>query len=82
MQTIAGLINVNKVQVEILYGSAVFAIAAVIDKVLAENGSVVASFRSGKTKAFQALFGACMRELRGAGSPAAIKAMLEKRLAN
>lgn len=58
------------------------AIAAVIDKVLTENGSVVASFRSGKTKAFQALFGACMRELRGAGSPAAIKAMLEKRLAN
>ena len=35
---------------------------------------------SGKEKAAQALFGNCMRELRGTGDPAAIKALLEEEL--
>ena len=57
-------------------------IAAVVDKVLEENGTVVESFKSGKTKAFQALLGACMRELKGAGNPAMIKELLEEKLKN
>ena len=55
-------------------------ISAVIDKVLADNQSVVESFKSGKTKAFQALFGACMKQLKGAGDHAVIKEMLEEKL--
>ena len=37
-------------------------------------------FKNGKQKAAQALFGACMKELRGAGDPAVIKELLEKKL--
>ena len=55
-------------------------ISAVIDKVIADNMEAVESFRSGKVKAFQALFGACMRELKGAGNHAVIKEMLENKL--
>ena len=40
----------------------------------------VEDFRNGKTKALQALFGACMRELKGAGDPAVIKQLLESKL--
>ena len=55
-------------------------ILGVVDKAIAANPNAVADFKGGKTKAFQALFGACMRELRGNGDPAAIKAALEKKL--
>jgi len=53
---------------------------AVIDKVIGENPQAVADFKGGKVKALQALFGACMKELKGAGDPGAIKAMLEEKL--
>ncbi len=56
------------------------AIAAVIDSVLAQNARAVEDYKSGKVKAAQALFGACMRELKGAGDPATIKELLEKKL--
>lgn len=56
------------------------ALEAVVEKVIAENKKAVDEYRSGKVKAFQALFGACMRELKGAGNHAAIKEMLEKKL--
>ncbi len=56
------------------------AIEAVIDKVIAENEQAVADFKGGKVKALQALFGACMKELRGAGDPAVIKETLENKL--
>ena len=56
------------------------AIDSVIDKVIAENEKAVADFKSGKEKALMALFGACMKELRGAGDPAVIKELLEKKL--
>ena len=55
-------------------------IESVIDKVLADNADAVESFRSGKTKAFQALFGSCMRELKGTGNPNTIKEILEQKL--
>ena len=35
---------------------------------------------SKKEKALQAIFGACMRQLKGAGDPAVIKATLEQKL--
>jgi aspartyl-tRNA(Asn)/glutamyl-tRNA(Gln) amidotransferase subunit B len=53
----------------------------IIDRILAENAQAVADFKGGKVKAMQALFGACMKELKGAGDPATIKALLEKKLA-
>ena len=56
------------------------AIDSVIDKVIAENPKAVEDFKAGKTKALQALFGACMKELRGAGDPSVIKELLEKKM--
>ena len=56
------------------------AIDSVIDKVIAENEKAVADYKRGKEKALMALFGACMKELRGAGDPAVIRELLEKKL--
>ncbi len=56
------------------------AIETVIDKILSENAQAVSDYKSGKTKALQALFGACMKELKGAGDPATIKTILENKL--
>lgn len=55
-------------------------IDSVLDKVIAENSGAVADFKNGKTKAIQALFGACMKELKGAGDPQVIKERLEAKL--
>ena len=52
----------------------------IIDKVIAENPQAIADYKAGKVKALQALFGACMRELRGSGDPAMIKELLEKKV--
>ena len=54
----------------------------VIKEVLASNTQAVEEFKGGKTKAFQALFGACMKQLKGAGDPAVIKELLEKNINN
>ena len=56
------------------------AIESVIDKVISENPKAIEDYNNGKVKAAQALFGACMKELRGAGDPAVIKELLEKKL--
>ncbi len=56
------------------------AISAVVDKAIAENPQSVEDFKNGKVKALQALFGACMKELKGAGDPAVIKTLLEEKL--
>ena len=56
------------------------AIETVIDKVIAENQQAVNDFKNGKVKALQALFGACMKELKGAGDPAVIKELLENKM--
>ncbi len=56
------------------------AIDSVIDKVIAENEKAVADYKSGKEKALMALFGACMKELRGAGDPSVIRETLLKKL--
>ncbi len=56
------------------------AMEAVIDRIIGENPRAVEDFKGGKVKAMQALFGACMKELKGAGDPAAIKEILEAKL--
>ena len=56
------------------------AIDSVIDKVITENAQAVEDYKNGKLKAIQALFGACMKELRGAGDPSVIKELLENKL--
>lgn len=53
---------------------------AVVLRVLEANPKAVGDYLSGKEKAAQALFGGCMRELRGNGDPAVIKALLEEEL--
>jgi len=55
-------------------------IGSIIDKAIAENPQSVEDYKNGKTKAIQALFGACMKELKGAGDPAVIKTLLEEKL--
>ena len=56
------------------------AVIAIIEKVIAANAAAVADYKSGKEKALQAIFGACMRELKGAGDPAVVKSLLEQKL--
>lgn len=56
------------------------AIESVIEKVIADNAQAVEDFKNGKVKALQALFGACMKELKGAGDPQVIKTILEEKL--
>ncbi len=53
----------------------------VVKKVIEENPGAVNDYLGGKTKAFQALFGGCMKQLRGNGDPAIIRAQLENELA-
>lgn len=55
-------------------------IEKVIDEVLSSNSQIVSDFKGGKTKAFQALFGAAMKELKGIGDPMTIKSILEEKL--
>ena len=55
-------------------------ISGVIDKAIQANPAAVADYKGGKEKALQAIFGACMRELRGSGDPAVIKSLLEQKL--
>lgn len=56
------------------------AVDGIVDKVISENAQAVEDYKNGKVKALQALFGACMKELRGAGDPAVIKELLESKL--
>ncbi|MBQ7953754.1 MAG: Asp-tRNA(Asn)/Glu-tRNA(Gln) amidotransferase subunit GatB, partial [Clostridia bacterium] len=58
------------------------AIDGVIDGVIANNPQAVEDYKNGKVKAIQALFGACMKELKGAADPAVIKETLESKLKN
>ena len=57
-------------------------IEGVVDNVIAQNPQAVEDFKNGKIKALQALFGACMKELKGAGDPATIKEILENKMQN
>ena len=56
------------------------AIRDIVTRVVAGNEKIVADYKSGKTKALQALFGLVMKELRGNGDPAVIRTLLEDAL--
>jgi aspartyl-tRNA(Asn)/glutamyl-tRNA(Gln) amidotransferase subunit B len=56
------------------------AIEAIVDQVLAANGAMVAEFKSGKEKAFNALVGQAMKATRGKANPAQVNEMLRRKL--
>ena len=56
------------------------AIEAIVDAVLAANEKSVAEFRAGKEKAFNALVGQVMKASQGKASPAAVNALLRRKL--
>ena len=56
-------------------------IESIMDRIFAENTQAIADYKSGKVKAKQALFGACMKELKNTGDTAVIRDLLEKKLA-
>jgi aspartyl-tRNA(Asn)/glutamyl-tRNA(Gln) amidotransferase subunit B len=53
----------------------------IVDEVIAGNPKSVAEFRAGKDKAFNALVGQAMKASRGKADPAAVSALLKKKLA-
>lgn len=55
-------------------------IEAVIDKAISANPQAVEDYRGGKEKALMAIFGACMKELKGSGNPQLIRTMLINKL--
>jgi aspartyl-tRNA(Asn)/glutamyl-tRNA(Gln) amidotransferase subunit B len=58
------------------------AIEAIIDEVLAANAAMVAEFKAGKEKAFNALVGQCMKASKGKANPAQVNEILKKKLAS
>jgi aspartyl-tRNA(Asn)/glutamyl-tRNA(Gln) amidotransferase subunit B len=56
-------------------------IVAVVDRALASNAKSVADYKAGKRAAFNALFGAVMRETKGKANPQLVRQILEKHLA-
>jgi len=56
------------------------AIATIVDGVLAANPAIVAEYRAGKEKAFNALVGKAMAASRGKANPAEVNALLRKKL--
>ncbi|MBQ4128798.1 MAG: Asp-tRNA(Asn)/Glu-tRNA(Gln) amidotransferase subunit GatB [Ruminococcus sp.] len=55
-------------------------IEAVIEKAIESNPQAVADYKAGKEKALMAIFGACMKELKGSGDPAVIRTKLAEKL--
>ncbi len=60
--------------------SDVGAIEKIVADVLAANTAIVAEYRAGKDKAFQALVGKAMAASRGKANPAQVNAILRKKL--
>ncbi len=56
------------------------AIEAVVDDVLAANAAMVAEYRAGKEKAFNALVGQAMKATKGKANPAQVNAILKRKL--
>ncbi len=55
-------------------------IESVIDKAIENNPQAVEDYKAGKEKALMAIFGACMKELKGSGDPQVIRTMLIEKL--
>jgi aspartyl-tRNA(Asn)/glutamyl-tRNA(Gln) amidotransferase subunit B len=58
------------------------AIEAMIDEVLAANAGMVAEFKAGKEKAFNALVGQCMKAAKGKADPATVNEILKRKLSS
>jgi aspartyl-tRNA(Asn)/glutamyl-tRNA(Gln) amidotransferase subunit B len=56
------------------------AIEKIVDDVLVANGSVVAEYKAGKEKAFNALVGKVMAATKGKANPAQVNAILKRKL--
>ncbi len=56
------------------------AIAAAIDKVIAENSKAVGDFKAGQEKSFGFLVGMVMKEMKGQGNPQVVNELLRKAL--
>ena len=56
------------------------AIEKLVDDVIAANPAIVAEFRAGKEKAFNALVGKAMAASKGKANPAQVNAILKRRL--
>jgi len=56
------------------------ALAKLVDDVIAANPSIVAEFRAGKEKAFNALVGKAMAASKGQANPAQLNALFKRRL--
>jgi aspartyl-tRNA(Asn)/glutamyl-tRNA(Gln) amidotransferase subunit B len=56
------------------------AIEKIVDEVLAANAAIVAEFRAGKEKAFNALVGKAMAATKGKANPAQVNAILKRKL--
>jgi aspartyl-tRNA(Asn)/glutamyl-tRNA(Gln) amidotransferase subunit B len=57
------------------------AIEAMVDAVIAAQPAIVAEFRSGKEKAFNALVGHVMKASKGKANPGEVNAVLRRKLA-
>ena len=57
------------------------AIEKIVDDAIAANPSIVAEYRAGKEKAFNALVGKVMAASKGKANPAQVNAILKRRLA-
>jgi len=58
------------------------AIESIVDDVLAAHAGIVAEFRAGKEKAFQALVGKAMAATKGKADPAQVNATLRRKLSS
>ena len=56
------------------------AIEKLIDEVLAANAAMVAEFKAGKEKAFNALVGQAMKATKGKANPQQVNELLRKKL--
>ena len=54
----------------------------IVEEVIAKNPKVVADFRAGKSVALEFLLGQCMKALRGAGDPAALRELIINNIKN
>jgi aspartyl-tRNA(Asn)/glutamyl-tRNA(Gln) amidotransferase subunit B len=53
---------------------------SVVGDVIANNSSVVEDYKQGKAAALEYLLGQCMKALRGAGDPVALRALLRQKM--
>ena len=61
-------------------GNAIPHVPVLIDEVLAANAAMVAEFKAGKEKAFNALVGQAMKATKGKANPQQVNELLRQKL--